>query len=283
MYNDISIKDVLANLTARIINASTSDDLKVLLSDVIASLGYRFFGYHIIKHTALYEHCNARQSVGIFSYPESWVKQYIAENYSLDDKVIELCLSRKAPFHWRTELKRSTMTAKQQHIMDEAAQAGLVDGYTLPLVSRDGEIAILTVIPDPQLQNSDRQQYNENLLYVIAQFFHVRALRIVMEEQLASKIGRRRSFLSGRERETTLWISRGKSSWEVAQILGISEKSVEFYMESVKRKLEAANRTQAVVKALLLGLIDVDHQETSVLEKRSKASAGMDELTAAMS
>jgi predicted transcriptional regulator len=69
----------------------------------------------------------------------------------------------------------------------------------------------------------------------------------------------------------------------VAQILGISEKSVEFYMESVKRKLEAANRTQAVVKALLLGLIDVDHQEASLAEKRSKASAGMEELTAAMS
>ncbi len=283
MYNDIFVNDVLANFTARIMNASTSDDLKVLLNDVITSLGYRFFGYHIIKHTALYEHCNARQTVGIFSYPERWMQQYTDKNYASDDKVVQLCLTRKTPFHWRTELKHSTLTTKQQHIMDEAAQAGLVDGYTLPLVSRDGEIAILTVIPDRRMQNGDKQHYNENLLYVIAQFFHVRALRIVMEEQLTSTIGRRRSFLSGRERETTLWISRGKSSWEVAQILGISEKSVEFYMESVKRKLEAVNRTQAVVKALLLGLIDVDEPETSMPPKRSKASADMNELTAAVS
>ncbi len=124
---------------------------------------------------------------------------------------------------------------------------------TIPLMSKHGEVAMLTVIPHKGAPEPRRSRREDHLLHILAQFFHVHALRIVMEEHLVGNFGRRRSFLSARERETTLWVSRGKSSWEIAQILGISEKSVEFYMESVKKKLEAVNRTQAVVKPSCLG------------------------------
>ncbi|HBF30146.1 LuxR family transcriptional regulator [Rhizobium sp.] len=271
MHHEIFVNDVLDKFTARIIESSTLHDLRELLSDMTASLGYRFFGYHIIKHTALYDRSNKQPIPGISNVPKEWIEHYRENHYVKDDKVIELCRSRKTPFHWRTELKRSEMTELQQRIMDHAASAELVDGYTMPLMSRDGEIAIMTVIPDHQTYDAEKQRYNENLLYILAQFFHARALRLVMEEELATTVGRRRAFLSCRERETIFWISRGKSSWEAAQILGISEKSVECYMESVKRKLEAVNRTQAVVKALLLGLIDTDHEALGLEDQSDPA------------
>jgi DNA-binding CsgD family transcriptional regulator len=256
MHNEIFSNGVLGDFSARILQASTSVELKALLGDVVVALGYGFFGYHVVKHTVLHDGGSDRQPLGIFNLPDEWAADYISKNHVDDDKVVELALAGKPPFHWRSELLRCSMTQKQRLILKKAEDAGLVDGYTLPLVSRDGEIAILTVFPDEETKSVAQQKYNENLLYVLAQFFHIRALRVVMEERFVSTLGRRRSFLSGRERETALWISRGKSSWEIAQILGISEKSVEFYADSVKRKLNAVNRTQAVVKALFLGLID---------------------------
>jgi len=40
-----------------------------------------------------------------------------------------------------------------------------------------------------------------------------------------------------------------------AEILGLSEHTVNHYLNQVTRKLEAVNRTQAVVKAIRRGLI----------------------------
>ncbi len=263
MHNEIVLNGVLGEFSGRILQSSSSVELKALLGDVLAALGYRFFGYHVVKHAVLHDSGSDRLPIGIFNLPEEWAADYVSSNHVDDDKVVELALAGKTPFHWESELARCPMTPKQRLILRKAEEAGLVDGYTLPLVSRDGEIAILTVFPDEQTKSFAQQKYNENLLYVLAQFFHIRALRVVMEERFVSTRGRKRSFLSGRERETALWISRGKSSWEIAQILGISEKSVEFYADSVKRKLNAVNRTQAVVKALLLGLIDDADEQPS--------------------
>lgn len=275
MHHEIFVKDVVDRFTARTLESSTLSDLKEILNDVMVSLGYRFFGYCIVEHTALCGGAVKQPAHAICNFPTEWLEHYYSNNYFKDDKVFELCRSRKTPFHWRAELKRSEMTAIQQRIMDHATRSGLVDGYTMPLISRDGEIAIMTGIPDPKRYDPERQRYNESLLYILAHFFHAHALRLVMEAELASTVvGRRRAFLSGRERESVFWISRGKSSWEVAQILGISEKSVECYMDSVKRKLEASNRTQAVVKALLLGLIDSNH-ETSGFHEQGSPSVDM--------
>jgi DNA-binding CsgD family transcriptional regulator len=62
--------------------------------------------------------------------------------------------------------------------------------------------------------------------------------------------------LTPREREVLSWVARGKSAWEVAQILHITGRTVEEHVHNVVRKLGASNRTQAVAIALHNRLID---------------------------
>lgn len=61
--------------------------------------------------------------------------------------------------------------------------------------------------------------------------------------------------LTDREVECLSWTAAGKTSLEIAEILGLSEHTVNHYLNQVTRKLEAVNRTQAVVKAIRRGLI----------------------------
>lgn len=61
--------------------------------------------------------------------------------------------------------------------------------------------------------------------------------------------------LTEREREIFTWIARGKSSAEAAGILGISERTVNFHVDRVMRKLGVATRMQATVACVRLGLI----------------------------
>ena len=61
--------------------------------------------------------------------------------------------------------------------------------------------------------------------------------------------------LSRREVEVLQWCSLGKSNSVMASILGISEKTIEFHLASVFRKLEVNGRMLAVLKGIELKLI----------------------------
>jgi DNA-binding CsgD family transcriptional regulator len=64
-----------------------------------------------------------------------------------------------------------------------------------------------------------------------------------------------REKLSTREVECLRWAAAGKSSDEIAIILGISVYTVSSYFKSATRKLQAVNRMQAIAVALRLRLI----------------------------
>jgi DNA-binding response OmpR family regulator len=55
--------------------------------------------------------------------------------------------------------------------------------------------------------------------------------------------------LSDREIETLTWAARGKTSAEIAQILGTTKRTVDFHVDNARAKLGVANRTEAVMKA----------------------------------
>jgi DNA-binding NarL/FixJ family response regulator len=61
--------------------------------------------------------------------------------------------------------------------------------------------------------------------------------------------------LTEREREIVTWVSRRKSSADIARILGIAERTVNFRIEKVMRKLNVATRTQAAIACVRRGLL----------------------------
>jgi DNA-binding CsgD family transcriptional regulator len=63
------------------------------------------------------------------------------------------------------------------------------------------------------------------------------------------------SGLSDREIQIVRWTSEGKTSAEIAIILGLSEHTVNSYIAAVLRKLHVVNRAQMVASAIRSGLI----------------------------
>ena len=56
--------------------------------------------------------------------------------------------------------------------------------------------------------------------------------------------------LTARERDALRWVAAGKSDWEIAVILGVSQTTVRFHVDNARRKLGAVNRAQAVAMLL---------------------------------
>ncbi len=55
-------------------------------------------------------------------------------------------------------------------------------------------------------------------------------------------------LLSAREEEILTWVSKGRTNFEIAEILAISAFTVKNHVQRILRKLGAANRTEAVAK-----------------------------------
>jgi len=62
--------------------------------------------------------------------------------------------------------------------------------------------------------------------------------------------------LNDREVETLTWVARGKTSIEIAQILALSKRTVDFHIDNARDKLGVSTRTEAAIKAVTGRLID---------------------------
>ena len=66
-----------------------------------------------------------------------------------------------------------------------------------------------------------------------------------------------RVALGARELEALTWAARGKTFTEIGEILGLSRRTVEFHLDSARRKLGVPTRTQALIKAAVGQLIEL--------------------------
>lgn len=68
--------------------------------------------------------------------------------------------------------------------------------------------------------------------------------------------------LSKRERECLLYIVHGKTAKDIAKILGISNRTVESYIEHLKKKLHSLNKAHLIDNAIKSGLIEIVDKTT---------------------
>jgi DNA-binding NarL/FixJ family response regulator len=64
------------------------------------------------------------------------------------------------------------------------------------------------------------------------------------------------AMLSDREIEALTWVARGKTSAEIADLIGLSKRTVDFHLDNARIKLGAATRTEAAIKAAIGKLIE---------------------------
>jgi ATP/maltotriose-dependent transcriptional regulator MalT len=64
--------------------------------------------------------------------------------------------------------------------------------------------------------------------------------------------------LTDRELELLDLVAGGSSNRAIAHALSISENTVKYHMKNILAKLGVQNRTEAVARAIHLGLIDAD-------------------------
>jgi len=181
------------------------------------------------------------------SWPGEWTSRYVERNYIRNDPA-RLHLSRSVePYSWRQMLACTDYSAGQKTIVYEAGEFGMKAGMIFPMPGLRSGAALVTIAGE----NDDISEDDRMRLHLAAIYTHavVSKLSGVRKDQSSAP-----SF-SRRERECLQWYAAGKSEWEIGEILSISEKTANTYLERAKQKFGVATRKQAIVAALRNGVI----------------------------
>lgn len=177
------------------------------------------------------------------AWPVGWSERYLSQDYFHIDPVGQHAFTTSAPFRWGSVPYRKDVKRAQQ-MMGEAVEFGLKDGVLVPIFTATGWQSAISYASEHRLDVGPKEMAAAHLLAITA---HGRLRTLLGDEHAV------RQKLTPREREVLTWAAAGKSAWETSSILGVSETTVITHLDNVRRKLNVANTTQAVVVALQTG------------------------------
>jgi LuxR family quorum-sensing system transcriptional regulator CciR len=178
-------------------------------------------------------------------YPDEWVRHYQRRDYASTDPVHRAAFTHSAPYRWHEII---ALSKAERRVLDEAREAGLAGGLSIPVHQPGGSILLINLSGPLRSVN---EATNSRLAFLIGTQFHFELQR------LTRKPSRRAShFLTPRQRECLTWVARGKTSSEIAAILGISHYTVNYHIEEAMTALNCNCRTAAAVNATVQGLIE---------------------------
>lgn len=257
----------LRDIVEKIENSANLEELKTSLQEAIE--GYGFSGFSFVD--AGRPHLD--MPFYISTTGEDWENEYKSNNFVHVDPFISKARRSNTPFPWSSVGLPPRMGKRKPgalQLMEAATDHGFTDGYVFPFHFVDLQGRIYSTVnglfwrDDASrmaflLQSEKRLELNLILLY-----WSERAISLQAETNTRSSLfsdlptaNGNSSYLTDREREVLEWAGRGLTVPATADLLTISEETVQTHVRNAIQKLGATNKTHAVAKALHLGMLDL--------------------------
>ncbi len=184
------------------------------------------------------------------TYDESYMARYLRDVTPLRDRAFRLCFRHLLPLDW-AEARRGDETVENIHAVAERYGIGR-HGISIPIREPGVGDAMFSVNFD-----CDDRAWTAlraslvNDVHLFAHYYHLRMKAVVTAQDMSAEFD-----LSPREREVLQWAAEGKTAWETARLLRVSESAVTLYTSNAMQKLRAKTKTQAVAIAVRNGALN---------------------------
>lgn len=186
------------------------------------------------------------KGLSLSNYPALWQENYYDRKYIEIDPVIQRVMPANASLIWDLDSYSAT-----PELRDELRAQGIICGLTQSFHIGAGITSLFTIASSSQQMNSELVKSKKDLLGQFAQAAYAGISKFFLSE-LAPDQG---VDLTIREKEVLRWTADGKTAFEISKILNVATRTINFHLSNVIIKLNAANKTQAAVKAVAFGLI----------------------------
>lgn len=232
------------NFTSNVI--SVKSELETLYEFVLQA-GGKVISYHLTP--PFHSQTSSQSTVFHFGLDAEISKLYLDPSVFENDPIPDYVMEAGYCMTWKQALKGQKLKPDQIAFSKKAQELGFLDGFGAPLHGPNSQDSFFSVNFGREISGQDAEILQSILAR--AQLAHSRICTFLQQ--------RDRSIvkLSQREREVLYWISRGKSSYDISVILGISTGTVDTYVKRLFFKLDVHDRMSAVIKGLSGSLIHV--------------------------
>lgn len=176
-------------------------------------------------------------------YPAGFSERYFNSGWMLLDPTVAHCQVSTEPLVWRPDM----YSGKSEVLLEGARAAGLEHGISVAYHESADVKSMISFARDKPFD--DREiRYLLSLAQVTIACAHLAAKRTAIPRLVESL----RNKLSPRELQCIELLCEGKSNSVMAQIMGISEGTIEFHLRRLYDKLKVATRYQAMAVGLQL-------------------------------
>ncbi|MGM9515085.1 autoinducer binding domain-containing protein [Roseateles sp. DB2] len=201
---------------------------------------------HCLYQAHIYPPMTRPTVIQIGSSPEGWLTAYAAQHFAVSDPWIRHAQSNSSPWLWD-----SSRQQEPGAFWREALHHGLRHGCTLPMRTEHGIIGAMTFARSREAVSLEEFSEKSAGLHAFCQDLHAGLLK----RRLPQLFHRPDSQLSERERTILQWTADGKTSSEIALIMGLTKRTINFHVAKATAKLNSTNKTQAALKAAVLGML----------------------------
>lgn len=235
--------DATLEIIRRLDSVATADELGDSLLEITSPLGVEAIVAGVLPSSA-----NHHMDHGDEKTPGHWpallTREALAQNKLQSELLIDL---EKQTTHIFT---RDAATGEASHLRFVYARDNDAEAWP------DGERIVFPIVTVADMQcgfaflgaNLSRDETAMEILSFIANYAFARMVKV-------DRMCKSKPKLTDRQSEVLKWAALGKTDWEIAAILDVSQHTVDKYMRQSKEALNAVNRTAAIVLAMRYGLI----------------------------
>jgi DNA-binding CsgD family transcriptional regulator len=228
-----------------VLEARTVEDLRYGIGRFSTSLGFD----RVVATMVFDRPASEPEFISLNNVPAAYAAYFDDAARATRDPVAQHCKRSAVPIVWSQDTYTQVNLGD---LWEEQAPFGFANGIGLALHMPHGRHFMFGVNRGHPLP-LDTQEVTRAVAEV--QLFAVHACeaaaRLIRVERAHSDA----VPLTAREVECLRWTMEGKTAWEVGRILGITERTAVFHVNSAAHKLDCASKHQAVIKAMRLGLI----------------------------
>jgi LuxR family transcriptional regulator len=207
------------------------------------SLGYKFCGFSITSNSVGVD----ASTVNLNNFPHEWNIQYEKNNGTQIDPVVAHCNRSLLPVLWSEEL-----FSRAPWLWQLLQQQGLQHGWSQAIHDEETGLRSILSLARSHCPISAFELY-ENLGFSVFISRHLHALAIAIQPK--KTVPPKASTLSRRELEVLKLSADGKTAYEIARILNLSERTINFHVSRAIEKLGVNNKIAAVIAAARSGAI----------------------------
>lgn len=185
-------------------------------------------------------------TVTLNNYPEDWQACYQSREYLAVDPTVKHALRSALPLLWSDELFGGS-----RDFWEEARSFGLEVGWAQPCHGPQGTVGLLTLArSNERLTEQELHDKTQKMVW-LSQVAHIGMSRCLLPKLMPETC----VMLTNREIEVLRWTAEGKTSLEIADILRIAKRTVDFHVNNAIEKLGVNNKTAAAIRAAMLGFL----------------------------